>query len=127
MTLIAPAAAMNKTGDEEYSRSVATTNLFFNNRIRGLQSKTIEHLSKFIQLHAKYSGVVYEKIADIIRDSVDKHDIKRTVERYVVLKLKILNCLIQILLRRENIQLSLRLLKSLLKLIQKQLVKMWLL
>lgn len=80
MTLIAPAAAMNKTGDEEYSRSVATTNLFFNNRIRGLQSKTIEHLSKFIQLHAKYSGVVYEKIADIIRDSIDKHDIKRTVE-----------------------------------------------
>jgi len=80
MTLIAPAAAMNKTGDEEYSRSVATTNLFFNNRIRGLQSKTIEHLSKFIQLHANYSGIVRKKISDIVEASIAKHDVKRTVE-----------------------------------------------
>lgn len=79
MTLIAPAAALNKTGEEEYSRSVATTNLFFNNRIRRLQGKTIDELSKFIQLYARYSGLLRKRIREILKESLSKHAQKRTV------------------------------------------------
>ena len=41
-----PHAALNQTGEQEYSRSVATTNLMFNNKIKGEQKTTVKFGTK---------------------------------------------------------------------------------
>jgi phage pi2 protein 07 len=80
MSLIAPASSMNKTGEEEYSRSVATTNLFFNNKIRSYQSHTTQYINKFIRLYIYYSSLLRDKIREILELAESKMNTKREIE-----------------------------------------------
>lgn len=61
-----PPAALNQLGDSEYSRSVATTNLFFNNNIKGKQRITCKHINKLIRTYIKYSSGLQKKILNIL-------------------------------------------------------------
>ena len=62
-----PHSALNQLSENEYSRSVATTNLYFSNNVKSKQKVVEKHMTKFIKLYAKYSFAIRSKIADIIR------------------------------------------------------------
>lgn len=62
-----PAAAMNKTGDEEYARSVVTTNLCFNNRVKLYQFDTNEFGTKLVRTYTQYSSLLLAKIREIVK------------------------------------------------------------
>lgn len=60
-----PAAAMNQLSESEYSRSVATTNLFFAMDIGLDQGMTIENLTDLVRKYARYSEAFQEEIFEI--------------------------------------------------------------
>ena len=62
-----PHAALNALGEDEYSRSVATTNLFFSNTIRADQRTVAEPASKLVQQYTMMSGPLMAKIYEIIK------------------------------------------------------------
>ena len=64
-----PHSALNHLSENEYSRSVATSNMFFSNNVRGKQKIVIRHSTKFIRLYAKYSPYIREKIYNILKTS----------------------------------------------------------
>jgi len=67
-----PAAAMNNLSDAEYSRSVATTNLFFSKQIKGYQAKTCTLTTDLVRAYIKFSKPLRQAITDIIKsDSTD--------------------------------------------------------
>lgn len=61
-----PPTALNATKDTEFSRSIATNNIFFSNNIRLKQATTIEITTKFIRLYVKYSKILQTRIKEII-------------------------------------------------------------
>ena len=64
-----PHAALNQTGEQEYARSVATTNLMFNNKIKGEQKTTVRFGNKLIRTYTKFSAPLQKKIIDILKTS----------------------------------------------------------
>ena len=64
-----PQAALNKTNEDDYARSVVTTNLFFNNRVKNLQLDTNEHTTKLIRVYIKYSTILQDKIMEILKST----------------------------------------------------------
>lgn len=62
-----PAAAMNQLGQSEFSRSVATTNLFFNNNIKGRQKVTNLHTTKLIRILLMFNAPLRERIIEILK------------------------------------------------------------
>ena len=62
-----PHSALNHTSENEYSRSVASTNLHFSNNVKGKQKTVIKHTTKFIRLYTKYSPILREKICNILK------------------------------------------------------------
>ena len=76
-----PHAALNQTGEQEYARSVATTNLMFNNKIKGEQKSTIKHLNKFVRTYIKYSAPLQTRIVEILKtSSKSRKDLKASNE-----------------------------------------------
>ena len=71
-----PASAMNKTGEDEYARSVVTTNLCFNNRVKIYQFDTNRHGTKIVRGYMKYSTALQQRILDILKQSY--HDSEET-------------------------------------------------
>lgn len=61
-----PPAALNQLGDNEYSRSVATSNIFFSNNIKGKQRITCKHINKLIRTYVKYSSGLQKKLIEIL-------------------------------------------------------------
>lgn len=61
-----PHSALNQLSENEYSRSVASTNLYFSNNVKSKQKVVEKYMTKFIKLYAKYSYAIQSKIADII-------------------------------------------------------------
>lgn len=61
-----PPATMNSLGEDEYARSVVTTNLFFSMDISIDQDITIENISDLIQKYARFSEEFYTEVAAII-------------------------------------------------------------
>lgn len=61
-----PAAAMNALGEDEYSRSVSTTNLFFAMDVAIDQDIVKNHVSDLIQKYATYSEDFLNKIYEIV-------------------------------------------------------------
>lgn len=57
-----PKSILTKTGEEEFARSVVTTNLFFNNRVKIYQRFVNEKSTKLIRTYIKYSTPLQEKI-----------------------------------------------------------------
>lgn len=87
-----PYSALNQLSDTEYSRSVATTNLFFASNIRGYQKKFSKFNTRLIQKYIYYSKPLTQKIRDIITDSgsmsnesIDSviYDVIMSVETYL--------------------------------------------
>ena len=64
-----PQAALNKTSEDDYARSIVTTNLFFNNRVKNLQIDTNEHTTKLIRIYTKYSTTLQNKILEILKST----------------------------------------------------------
>ena len=62
-----PHSALNHLSENEYSRSVATTNLFFSNNVKSKQKVVIRHMTKFIKLYTKYSYPLRKRIEEIVR------------------------------------------------------------
>lgn len=62
-----PAAAMNQLGQSEYSRSVATTNIFFNDNIKGRQKITNQHTTKLVRLVLRFNAPLRQRITDILK------------------------------------------------------------
>lgn len=76
-----PHAALNQTGEQEYSRSVATTNLMFNNKIKGEQKTTVKFGTKLVRTYIKYSAPLQNKILDILKtSSKSRKDLKMSTE-----------------------------------------------
>lgn len=61
-----PAATMNSLGEDEYARSVSTTNLFFSMEVSIDQDITIEKVSDLIRKYATYSEEFINKIYEIV-------------------------------------------------------------
>lgn len=76
-----PHAALNQTGEQEYSRSVATTNLMYNNKIKGEQKTTIKFGNKLIRTYLKYSSPLQKRIEEILKtSSKSRKDMKASNE-----------------------------------------------
>jgi hypothetical protein len=61
-----PAAAMNALGEDEYSRSVSTTNLFFAMDVAIDQDIVKKHVSDLIQKYGSYSEEFLNKVYEIV-------------------------------------------------------------
>jgi len=61
-----PPATMNSVGQDEYARSVSTTNLFFAMDVSLDQDIVIDHISDLIRKYARYSESFYNLIYEII-------------------------------------------------------------
>lgn len=64
-----PHSALNQLSENEYSRSVATTNLYFSNNVKSKQRVVEKYMTKYIKLYAKYSYAIRSRIAEIIHNS----------------------------------------------------------
>jgi hypothetical protein len=69
-----PPAAMNALRENEYSRSVATQNLFFSRYIHKMQGKTIYHLSDVGRKYIRWSPVLQKAIHEATRSTEDAKD-----------------------------------------------------
>ena len=67
---IVPASAHNKTSEDEFSRGIATGNLFFNNVIRVYQRKTCDMIDPLIQRHVRYSPSLINKLRQLITTTI---------------------------------------------------------
>lgn len=84
-----PPSALNLLSEDEYSRSVATNNLFFANNIRSIQRKAAKHNKKFARNVVKYSTYVQEKLNNILTEGKtdDKKDWLKVVLGNLEIKL----------------------------------------
>lgn len=61
-----PAATMNSLSEDEYARSVTTTNLFFAMDVAIDQDITIKVISDLLRKYARYSGEFHKEIYDAV-------------------------------------------------------------
>lgn len=64
-----PAAALNALGEDEYSRSVATTNILYSNTIRTYQNTTCDITETIVKAYSKNSHSIISGITDILTNS----------------------------------------------------------
>ena len=62
LALRVPKTTINKIGEEEFARSIVTTNLFFNNRVKIYQQDANESTTKLLRNYIKYSTPLQQKI-----------------------------------------------------------------
>jgi len=72
LSLRIPPAVLNMLSENEYSRSIATTNLFFSRDILKLQERFCTHLTKFVKTFVCYSEIIQKKILEIIESNETK-------------------------------------------------------
>lgn len=65
-----PYAAMNQTNEYEYSRSVATTNLFFGKKIRNFQKILCQKYTELLQTYIRYSPELIGGIRKILSGQI---------------------------------------------------------
>ena len=68
-----PPSAYNQLGDNEFSRSIATNNLFFSRRISAYQKPVCKHVARYVQIYVRMSAPLKDKIREILKSS-DKDD-----------------------------------------------------
>lgn len=66
-----PHSVFNQLDDAEFSRSVATSNLFFSQLIRSYQKKLSGFTTDFVRLNLKYSPTMQQGLAKIINNHID--------------------------------------------------------
>lgn len=76
-----PKSILTKSGDEEFARSVVTTNLFFNNKVKIYQRNVNEKSTKLIRTYVKYSTPLQEKIlAELAISEKDYYDTQQETD-----------------------------------------------
>lgn len=75
-----PPTALNNLSEDEYSRSLATTNLFFSNSIRGLQKIFCRFLTEIVSSYSKFSRPIRDSIITIIKESVNFEESEESEE-----------------------------------------------
>ena len=73
-----PPASINALGENEYSRSIATTNLHFSNIVRTRQRQSKKFNDKFVKNYVSYSNVLRRKIKDIIQNNINSEEVVKT-------------------------------------------------
>jgi hypothetical protein len=73
-----PPAAMNNLGEEEYSRSVVTSNLFFNMTTIGLQRYIKKAISPFLVNIARWSPSIRKRLEELLSSGDGKKTPKQT-------------------------------------------------
>ena len=77
-----PPAALNLLGENEFARSIATTNLHFSNIIRTRQRQTKMFNTKLVKNYISYSEVLKSKILEIVKDTnVDPENDEKTTKK----------------------------------------------
>lgn len=74
-----PYAAMNQTNEYEYSRSVATTNLFFGKKIRNFQKILCQKYTELLQTYIRYSPELVSGIKKILAGQVSAEEKEHAV------------------------------------------------
>ena len=64
-----PAAAMNETGDNEYSRGVVTTNILFARDVSIKQKAVVRHMNSFIRTYCLFSKEINDKLLSLIGEN----------------------------------------------------------
>lgn len=77
LSLDVPPSALNRLSDEEFSRSVASNNIFYSNKICGYQRITCEFMTNFIQSYIHFSNNLQKSILEIL----DKEPIESGEEK----------------------------------------------
>lgn len=74
-----PHSVFNQLDDAEYSRSVATSNLFFSQNIRAYQKKLCEEVTRLVRTNLQFSPSMQEGLYKILSNHIDgKKDNKLT-------------------------------------------------
>ena len=74
MGLGVPPSALNALSEHEYSRSVASSSLFFARDIEALQDKTLFFLIDFIKFYLKFDPILQTKMRQILHIDKKKND-----------------------------------------------------
>lgn len=61
-----PPSAMNMLSENEFSRSVATNNLFFSRRISAKQAVVCKHVGSYVRTYVRFSEILKTKIKEIL-------------------------------------------------------------
>jgi len=69
-----PPSAYNQLSEHEYSRSIATNNLFFSRCIAAYQKPVCEHTARHVQIYTHMSQPLKEAITKILSAGTDKKD-----------------------------------------------------
>lgn len=67
-----PHSVLNQLNEAEFSRSVATTNLFFSKMIRTYQAILCDHVTKYIQTTIRFYPTLQKKISKILEGAMKK-------------------------------------------------------
>lgn len=70
-SLIVPPSALNELNETEYSRTVASNNLFFSKEILGMQKKVCALMDKLLRTYCTYSKPIRDMIEQTLKDSID--------------------------------------------------------
>lgn len=71
-----PASAMNSLSEDEYARSIVTTNLFFAMSIGIKQDIIVKCISYLLRIYAKYSQTFRDKLRDTLEGDKNKPNTK---------------------------------------------------
>ncbi len=71
MNLGIPPSAMNRLSEDEFSRSVASNNIFFSNQIRTDQRVVVRFMTSLISTYVSFSGQLKELIIEIMKSAKD--------------------------------------------------------
>lgn len=71
-----PHSAFNALSETEYSRSIATVNLFFSKNVKSLQRIAKKHNDKFVRLYTKFSKPLRSNISQLL----EKQNISDTIK-----------------------------------------------
>jgi hypothetical protein len=66
LSLDVPPSALNRLGEEEFSRSVASNNIFYSNKICSYQRITCDFMTNLIQSYIQFSKNLQKSITDIL-------------------------------------------------------------
>lgn len=66
-----PPSAFNNLSEDEYSRSVATTNLFFSKQIRNYQDLVCGFTTQLVKTYIQFSKPLKEQLKELLKDKAD--------------------------------------------------------
>ncbi len=75
-----PHSLFNATSENEYARSVATTNLLFANKIGKCQKTTVKYTKDLLKSMIKFSSILRDGITDILKKSCKLEPVKGSTE-----------------------------------------------